>query len=240
MLAASPRDWTLRQLSSDEGRRSSTSAPPANPVDRRPPVRARPAACRWRSVGQAAPRAARSTVLREQTGWRWSARWATLTGVLAVIRLPEPFDNLASTRGYLPAGALLIKRVAAGAGDLVCPMARSSPSTGGPWLWRDLSIRRGSRSRAGAAASGSGRPRSSCSRPIPIASTAATSARSTAAMCWVQPFRSGYDLHRLPRLPHWRSYAPLARAQALVPLEMGPENELERLQKLLNAVDHER
>jgi hypothetical protein len=57
-------------------------------------------------------------------------------------------------------------------------------------------------------------------------------------MCWVQPFRSGYD--RLPRLPHWRSYAPLARAQALVPLEMGPENELERLQKLLNEVDHER
>jgi type IV secretory pathway protease TraF len=40
--------------------------------------------------------------------------------VLAVIRLPEPFNNLASTRGYLPAGALLIKRVAAGAGDLVC------------------------------------------------------------------------------------------------------------------------
>jgi conjugative transfer signal peptidase TraF len=45
---------------------------------------------------------------------------APLTGVLAVIRLPEPFNTLASTRGYLPAGALLIKRVAAGAGDLVC------------------------------------------------------------------------------------------------------------------------
>jgi type IV secretory pathway protease TraF len=40
--------------------------------------------------------------------------------VLAVIRLPEPFNKLASTRGYLPAGALLIKRVAAGTGDLVC------------------------------------------------------------------------------------------------------------------------
>jgi len=45
---------------------------------------------------------------------------APLTGVLAVIRLPEPFNTLASTRGYLPAGALLIKRVAASAGDLVC------------------------------------------------------------------------------------------------------------------------
>jgi type IV secretory pathway protease TraF len=40
--------------------------------------------------------------------------------VLAVIRLPEPFNTLASTRGYLAAGALLIKRVAASAGDLVC------------------------------------------------------------------------------------------------------------------------
>ena len=39
---------------------------------------------------------------------------------LAVIHLPEPFNTLASTRRYLPAGALLIKRVAAGAGDLVC------------------------------------------------------------------------------------------------------------------------
>jgi conjugative transfer signal peptidase TraF len=45
---------------------------------------------------------------------------APLTGVLAVIRLPEPFNTLASTRGYLPAGAPLIKRVAAGCGDLVC------------------------------------------------------------------------------------------------------------------------
>ena len=31
-----------------------------------------------------------------------------------------------------------------------------------------------------------------------------------------------------------------ARAQALVTLELGPENELERIQKLLNEVDHER
>ena len=31
-----------------------------------------------------------------------------------------------------------------------------------------------------------------------------------------------------------------ARAQALVTLELGPENDLERTQKLLNEVDHER
>jgi conjugative transfer signal peptidase TraF len=43
-----------------------------------------------------------------------------LTGALAVIRLPEPFKALAETRGYLRAGALLIKPVAAGAGDTVC------------------------------------------------------------------------------------------------------------------------
>lgn len=41
-------------------------------------------------------------------------------GRLAVIRLPEPFLTLASARGYLPAGVLLIKPIAAGAGDLVC------------------------------------------------------------------------------------------------------------------------
>ena len=43
-----------------------------------------------------------------------------LTGALAVIRLPEPLRTLAETRGYLRAGALLIKPVAAGAGDTVC------------------------------------------------------------------------------------------------------------------------
>ena len=51
--------------------------------------------------------------------YRLTAR-ASAEAALAVIRLPEPFITLASTRGYLPAGALLIKRVAAGAGDLVC------------------------------------------------------------------------------------------------------------------------
>jgi type IV secretory pathway protease TraF len=40
--------------------------------------------------------------------------------MLVVIRLPEPFLMLASARGYLPAGILLIKPIAAGAGDLVC------------------------------------------------------------------------------------------------------------------------
>ena len=43
-----------------------------------------------------------------------------LTGALAVIRLPDPFRILAETRGYLRNGALLIKPVAAGAGDTVC------------------------------------------------------------------------------------------------------------------------
>jgi conjugative transfer signal peptidase TraF len=43
-----------------------------------------------------------------------------LTGALAVIRLPEPLRILAETRGYLRKGALLIKPVAAGAGDTVC------------------------------------------------------------------------------------------------------------------------
>jgi conjugative transfer signal peptidase TraF len=41
-------------------------------------------------------------------------------GALAVIRLAEPLRTLADIRGYLPAGALLIKRVAATAGDMVC------------------------------------------------------------------------------------------------------------------------
>jgi type IV secretory pathway protease TraF len=41
-------------------------------------------------------------------------------GALAVIRLPEPLRILAETRGYLRKGALLIKPVAAGAGDTVC------------------------------------------------------------------------------------------------------------------------
>ncbi|HWE19821.1 MAG TPA: S26 family signal peptidase, partial [Hyphomicrobiaceae bacterium] len=43
-----------------------------------------------------------------------------LTGALAVIRLPEPLRILADTRGYLRKGALLIKPVAAAAGDTVC------------------------------------------------------------------------------------------------------------------------
>ena len=45
---------------------------------------------------------------------------APLAEALAVIRLPEPFRILAETRGYLRKGALLIKPVAAAAGDTVC------------------------------------------------------------------------------------------------------------------------
>jgi type IV secretory pathway protease TraF len=41
-------------------------------------------------------------------------------GALAVIRLPGPFLTLAHVRGYLPAGALLIKWVAGNTGDVVC------------------------------------------------------------------------------------------------------------------------
>jgi len=41
-------------------------------------------------------------------------------GELAVIRLPEPVVALAAARGYLAAGALLIKPVVAGSGDIVC------------------------------------------------------------------------------------------------------------------------
>jgi conjugative transfer signal peptidase TraF len=39
---------------------------------------------------------------------------------LVIVRLPEPLRILAETRGYLRRGALLIKPVAAGAGDTVC------------------------------------------------------------------------------------------------------------------------
>ena len=42
------------------------------------------------------------------------------TAPLAVIRLPEPVQRLAETRGYLGKDALLIKPVVAGAGDTAC------------------------------------------------------------------------------------------------------------------------
>jgi conjugative transfer signal peptidase TraF len=54
------------------------------------------------------------------TGLYQLASQQPLKGALAVIRLPEPFETLAETRGYLRAGALLIKPIAAGAGDTVC------------------------------------------------------------------------------------------------------------------------
>ena len=77
------------------------------------------------SIALAYPKASAPALL-----WNASASVATglyrltsqppLTGALAVIRLPEPFKTLAETRGYLRAGALVIKPVAAGAGDTVC------------------------------------------------------------------------------------------------------------------------
>jgi len=67
------------------------------------------------------------------------------TAALAVIRLPEAYRRFAETRGYLRAGMLLIKPVAAQAGDIVCRQgsrvtvnghavarARSSDSAGRP------------------------------------------------------------------------------------------------------------
>ena len=77
------------------------------------------------SIALAYPKADAPTLL-----WNASASVATglyrltsqppMMGALAVIRLPEPLRTLAETRRYLPAGTLLIKPVAAGAGDTVC------------------------------------------------------------------------------------------------------------------------
>jgi conjugative transfer signal peptidase TraF len=43
-----------------------------------------------------------------------------LAGDLAAVSLPEPLLVIADRRGYLPAGALLIKEVAARTGDMIC------------------------------------------------------------------------------------------------------------------------
>jgi conjugative transfer signal peptidase TraF len=45
-------------------------------------------------------------------------------GELAIVRLPAGMRAFAAARGYLGAGALLIKPVAAGPGDVVCRRAR--------------------------------------------------------------------------------------------------------------------
>lgn len=45
---------------------------------------------------------------------------APAKGRLAIIRLPEPERTLAHDRGYLSAGALLIKPVVAGPGNVIC------------------------------------------------------------------------------------------------------------------------
>lgn len=43
-----------------------------------------------------------------------------LRGEFAALRLPETISSLADERGYLPKGAVLIKRVASLAGDVIC------------------------------------------------------------------------------------------------------------------------
>ena len=53
-------------------------------------------------------------------GLYWLVPWPASPGQLAVIRLPDPIRMLADRRGYLPAGVLLMKPVAAGPGDVVC------------------------------------------------------------------------------------------------------------------------
>jgi conjugative transfer signal peptidase TraF len=53
-------------------------------------------------------------------GLYWLASRPPAAGMLAVVHLPQPFLSLADVRHYLQARALLIKRVAASAGDIVC------------------------------------------------------------------------------------------------------------------------
>jgi conjugative transfer signal peptidase TraF len=53
-------------------------------------------------------------------GLYWVASTAPTTEELAVIRLPNALRALAADRGYLAETALLIKPVAARAGDVVC------------------------------------------------------------------------------------------------------------------------
>jgi conjugative transfer signal peptidase TraF len=53
-------------------------------------------------------------------GLYWLAARPPTRGTLAAIRLPEPHRSLADSRGYLPAGILLIKPVVTRAGDVVC------------------------------------------------------------------------------------------------------------------------
>jgi type IV secretory pathway protease TraF len=80
-------------------------------------------------------------------------------GALAVVRLPEPVRGLADARGYLAAGALLIKRVAAPHGRLACrqgaivtlagravALARANDGRGRPLpRWRGCRSLRGGR-----------------------------------------------------------------------------------------------
>ena len=73
----------------------------------------------------ACPKASAPTLLWNTSpsvplGLYWLASRPPTRGALAVIRLPEPHRSLADSRGYLPAGILLIKPIVARAGDVVC------------------------------------------------------------------------------------------------------------------------
>jgi conjugative transfer signal peptidase TraF len=65
-------------------------------------------------------------------GLYWVRARSPPPGSLAVIRLPPPLRQLADVRGYLPGGALLIKPVAAGEGDVVCRIGASVDINGRP------------------------------------------------------------------------------------------------------------
>jgi conjugative transfer signal peptidase TraF len=53
-------------------------------------------------------------------GLYWLSSRPPTRDALAVIRLPEPHRSLADSRGYLPAGILLIKPIVGRADDVVC------------------------------------------------------------------------------------------------------------------------
>jgi conjugative transfer signal peptidase TraF len=52
--------------------------------------------------------------------YRTDGRYAARRGALMLVALPEPWRQLAATRGYLPFGVLALKRVVGGPGDVVC------------------------------------------------------------------------------------------------------------------------
>lgn len=62
-------------------------------------------------------------------------------GELAVLRLPDPERQMAADRRYLASNALLIKRVAAHTGDVVCRHGRLLTINGRPTAMAQLSDR---------------------------------------------------------------------------------------------------